>query len=461
DLAYPYAVLCVLSAGDANVRTPAYFAGVCLLTAWALWAGRSPRFSPLWWVASLALASVAGSGGHVGLHRVQQKLEELAFEYLSSLVHRDTDPFRSTTAIGHLGQLKLSDRILLRVTPAPGQAPPILLREATYNVYNSPAWFAVGAGFTPVQPEAGGETWKLAPGPASEASVGVSMYLPRGRGVLALPARAMEIDKLAVVRLSKNSLGAVSVDEGLGLVTYRVRVGPDAPLDAPPTGFDMAVPAAESVAVARIAADLGLAGRPPAERLAAVAAFFRTRFRYSTYADRPLGQSPLEDFLLRRRSGHCEYFATGTVLLLRAAGVPARYATGYSVQEWSRPAQRSVLRARHAHSWALAWVEGAWRDLDTTPPVWAEEEAAVASPFGSLSDFASWVVFRISRWRYGESELGVRRYLVWLLVPLVLVLAWRLYGRRRIGRETTDAAPGEPPRSHPGADSEFYLIADR
>src|SRR5437879_2595898 len=125
-------------------------------------------------------------------------------------------------------------------------------------------------------------------------------YLPRGRGVLPLPARAMEVDKLAVVRLSKNPLGAVRVDEGLGLATYRVRVGPDAPLDAPPTGFDMAVPAAESVAVARIAADLGLAGRPPAERLAAVAAFFRTRFRYSTYADRPAGPRPLEDLLRRR-----------------------------------------------------------------------------------------------------------------------------------------------------------------
>ena len=461
DLAYPYAVLCVLSAGAANVRTPAYFAGVCLLTAWALWVGRSPRFSPLWWVASLALASVAGYGGHVGLHRVQQKLEELAFEYISSLVHRDTDPFRSTTAIGHLGQLKLSDRILLRVTPAPGQAPPILLREATYNVYNSPAWFAVGAGFTPVQPEAGGETWKLAPGPASEASVGVSMYLPRGRGVLALPARAMEIDKLAVVRLSKNSLGAVRVDEGLGLVTYRVRVGPVSPLDAPPTDLDLGVLAGESVAVSRVAADLGLVGRPPAERLATVAAFFRTRFRYSTYADRPLGRSPLEDFLLRGRSGHCEYFATATVLLLRAAGVPARYATGYSVQEWSRLERRYVVRARHAHSWALVWADGAWRDLDTTPPLWADEEAAAASAFEPLSDIGSWAVFLFSRWRYGEGEEGVARYLAWLLVPLVLVLAWRLYGRRRIDRATTEATRGELAPRHPGADSEFYLIAER
>src|SRR2546427_1210585 len=97
----------------------------------------------------------------------------------------------------------------------------------------------------------------------------------------------MEIDKLAVVRLSKNPLGAVRVDEGLGLVTYRVRVGPDAPLDAPPTGFDMAVPAAESVAVARIAADLGLAGRPPAERLAAGARLLPPPVPSSTYPRPP------------------------------------------------------------------------------------------------------------------------------------------------------------------------------
>src|SRR5213078_1209141 len=50
------------------------------------------------------------------------------------------------------------------------------------------------------------------------------LYLHRGRGVLPLPARAMELDKLAVVRLSKNPLGAVKVDEGLGLVTYQDRV---------------------------------------------------------------------------------------------------------------------------------------------------------------------------------------------------------------------------------------------
>ena len=41
--------------------------------------------------------------------------------------------------------------------------------------------------------------------------------------------------------------------------------------------------------------------------------------------------TPLADFLLRTRSGHCEYYATATVLLLRAAGIPARYAHANAV----------------------------------------------------------------------------------------------------------------------------------
>src|SRR5205807_1199702 len=83
---------------------------------------------------------------------------------------------------------------------------------------------------------------------------------------------------------------------------------------------------------------------------------------YSTWkGERPRKESALEEFLLNSRAGHCEYFATATTLLLRAAGVPARYAVGFSVQEWSRLEQRYIVRARHAHSWTLAYVNGGWR----------------------------------------------------------------------------------------------------
>ena len=71
DLAYPYVALCVLAASAANVRTPAFYIGLCLLAAWALWRQRSPRFSPLWWAPLLAVAVVLGYGGHLALHRAQ------------------------------------------------------------------------------------------------------------------------------------------------------------------------------------------------------------------------------------------------------------------------------------------------------------------------------------------------------------------------------------------------------
>ena len=58
-------------------------------------------------------------------------------------------------------------------------------------------------------------------------------------------------------------------------------------------------------------------------------------------------------FLLRTRSGHCEYFATATVLLLRQLGIPARYAVGYAVHEAT--GRKYVVRQRDAHAWCLVW----------------------------------------------------------------------------------------------------------
>src|SRR5262249_15997657 len=82
--------------------------------------GRPRRFSPLWWAPLVLVAAGAGYGGHIVLHRLQQTLEQTAFDYIFSLVQRDVDPFRVTTAIGHLGNLKLSDRTVLRVEPRDG-----------------------------------------------------------------------------------------------------------------------------------------------------------------------------------------------------------------------------------------------------------------------------------------------------------------------------------------------------
>ena len=462
DLGYLYFALCILSASAANQRTLPFYAGLCGLAGWALWSWRSRRFSPLWWAPLVLVAAVAGYGGHIVLHRLQQTLEQTAFEYIFSLVQRDMDPFRATTAIGHLGNLKFSDRTVLRVEPRAGLPVPFLLREATYDIYNSSTWLATGAGFTPIQPDADGETWKFATGRGPGERVTVSAYLNRGRGVLALPGGAFELDRLAVVSVSRNRLGAVRVEEGLGLITYTALFGPDGPLDGPPIDTDLRIPAQEAAVVAPIAAELGLAGVPPSEAVKRVEGFFKQNFRYSLWKrERPRHGTALGEFLQTTRAGHCEYFASATVLLLRAAGVPARYAVGFSVQEWSRLERRWIVRARHAHSWALAYVDGAWREVDTTPSLWADTERDEASVFEPLRDLWSWGGFLFSRWRWSEGESGVGDYAAWLLIPLVLLLVWRLYSRRHVRRGNGEIRGSAAAPLRPGHDSEFYLIARR
>jgi transglutaminase-like putative cysteine protease len=462
DLRYPYFVICILAASAANVRGVGFYLGAIALTAAALWGVRPRRTHPVVWAVLLATVAGVGWVAHMGLHRAQRAVEAVALEWLAEWMRRDTDPFRSSTAIGSIGRLKLSDRILLRVEAEPSARTPLLLREATYNVFATPAWLAVDARWSPVLPDANGTTWRLGAGGPAQSRVTVSASLKRGRGVLALPADAFAIDRLTVVRVERNRLGAVKVDEGLGLVTYTAQAGAASVLDEAPGDMDVALPIPDGAVASLVARDLGLRGKSPEEALAAVRAFFRDHFRYSLSRATPEPDvSAMEDFLRRTRVGHCEYFATGTVLLLRAAGIPARYAVGYSVQEWSPIEGRWVVRARHAHSWALVWVGGAWRDVDTTPPGWGKLEGESASRWQSVSDLFAWAGHRFDRWRYGERRAGVAGWIGWLLIPLTLILVWRLFFRRRERRADAARAVAGAACGRAGLDSEFYAVEAR
>ena len=77
---------------------------------------------------------------------------------------------------------------------------------------------------------------------------------------------------------------------------------------------------------------------------------------------------PVSNFLLLRKSGHCEFFASGAAILLRLMGVPTRYVSGFYVHELAEPGVL-VARQRDAHAWAEAWVEGrGWVSVEATPP---------------------------------------------------------------------------------------------
>jgi hypothetical protein len=176
---------------------------------------------------------------------------------------------------------------------------------------------------------------------------------------------------------------------------------------------------------------MGSPARRASDAVTAVRRFFGERFRYSLFlGDQPGGKS-LADFLLKSRSGHCEYFATATTLLLRSLGVPARYVVGYSVQEFGEFDKLYVVRGRHAHAWTQAYVDGAWVNVDTTPSIWADAEAEEAGWFTPIYDRLSWLWAQFSEWRTREGEDTGS----WLLGGALLVcvwLYWRFFRRPRV-----------------------------
>ena len=461
DMSYPYLAIVMLSAGASNIRTLWFYAGLFLLVAWSLWSARSRRTSVVLWIMLLTCSAIVGYGGHVGLNRLQAILSDKAPSWFVQSGDQDLDAYRSTTAIGDMGVLKMSDWILFRVKSAPGYGPPALLRCASYNTYRSSIWVASQANFTAVPSDTTGTSWKLGTA-ANGRLVTVLDYLKGGAGMLKLPLGSFEISDLPVGKLEKNPFAAVKVSDGPGMVRYTAKYSPNAVLDAPPAASDLTVPGEERPHIAMIARELNLAGKSPTDALKKVEDFFEKKFLYSLVLGGSVyDRSSLKDFLLKTRAGHCEFFATATVLLLREAGIPARYATGFSVQEFSRMEARYVIRERHAHAWALAFVDGAWRDVDTTSSNWADLEKANASWWTPVSDLWSLLKINVSQWRWQERDNSMTGYFLWALIVLVILIAVMLLKRKPVTRLEKEHASAESRAAKPGQDSEFYEIEKR
>jgi len=463
NLSYPYFCLCLLSAATNNMKGPWFFGGVLVLIAWALWSQRSRSSSPILWAGLLLLVGGIGYAGHVGLHRLQGTIADTVTSYIMRSTQGDeTDPLRSRTAIGRIGTLKLSDRILLRVKAEESVHAPFLLREASYTTYAEGTWFAGNASFSRMTPDQSGSIWTLQKPARDVLRVHISVPFEKGRGVLPLPQGAMQIERLAAAALFQNTLGTVTMEEGPGLVEYDVLFTTDAVQRDLPGEADLRVPKNVQALFGRIVDQLGLKEQAPDRAAQTVAAYFRDNFLYAVFQEgSEADKNRLEDFLIRSRKGHCEYFATSTVLLLRAAGIPARYATGYSVQEYSGIERAYVARSKHAHAWALIYRAGGWHELDTTPPSWFNEDQPRGAWLRPAADLWSWVAFRYAQWKWHGNSGAFSTYAVWVaLLAAISYGAW-LYFKKQLPLFEKKREQAAEARPQQGRDSELYALEQR
>jgi hypothetical protein len=213
--------------------------------------------------------------------------------------------------------------------------------------------------------------------------------------------------------------------------------------------------------LSQIVERLGLKGVPTRTTMERLKSYFEREFSYSTYLSTPQPlNSPLADFLLVTHRGHCEYFATAATLLLRAADVPARYATGFSVQEWSPLEDRYIARERHAHAWTQVWVDERWEDFDATPPAWFAAEEQGAARTQKFADLWAWVSYRFALWEIKEPNARTITALV-LVLPLTAILLWRLLIQQPLAIQRAARVSAAAASERPGADSELYEIEAR
>ncbi len=439
DAVAPYAALCLLAAGAGNMRDGSFFIGALLFTAWALWPQRSKRFSPLVWILLFLLIGGAGYAGHLGLYHLQKAAIRLTSHWWFA---QESDPFNRSTSMGDIGEMKLSSRIVFRVTSKEEPFQPILLREASYNLYRGTTWRSSPAHFTDVPPEADKTTWNLHPDrdAASEPSKSFTVWVPlkNDKALLKLPQGAYQLRNLPVSHLQQTPLSAFKVEEGPGLIGYQVRYQTESLGDLPPTKEDLIVPPEELDAIQQVVEELKLSSRTKEDIPQVLDDFFQNQFQYSLKL-RAAGQSKtsLTNFLLFSRAGHCEYFATATALLLRASGIPARYSTGWSAHEPSDFGDQIVVRARHAHAWTQFYLNGLWYSLDTTSSTWREQEDQAGSGMVFLRDLWDSLIFKFSQWRWGTEEGFFKKWWWILLIPLAIIIVRKLRADKKIRRVKT------------------------
>ena len=110
-------------------------------------------------------------------------------------------------------------------------------------------------------------------------------------------------------------------------------------------------------------------------------------FRYTLSLTKPVDGNvdPIVDFLLNKKRGHCQFFASSLAMLLRSLDIPSRVVVGFRPGDYNEVGDYFLVLQNHAHVWVEAYFtreeleggrfevpsyinRGAWLRLDATPP---------------------------------------------------------------------------------------------
>ncbi|MGD2071760.1 MAG: DUF3488 and transglutaminase-like domain-containing protein [Gemmatimonadota bacterium] len=353
--------------------------------------------------------------------------------------------FSDEVTLDTIGRIRTNREVAMRLRYDDGEPPDGELRfkGGAFDHYDHGVWrpqAEVGRLLAP-SPRAGGAIVLSPDEPVAWVDVflrpvtGRNIVLPVQAVRLKVEARGVLIDSRGLVRRSRRASGTVEYRVGLAGVPVsksRPAYGPGSSEEIEEETLDLS---GVSPRIADLAAEVGGEGAP-SEQAARIQRWLMTEFRYTLDLVGSPERDPIVTFLFDRREGHCEYFATAMVLMLRSRGIPARLATGFLGAEYNSLEGYYVVRQSNAHAWVEAFLpDRGWTVFDPTPPA-GRPGMAETGMAQILSQAWDYVVFRWDRYvlTYGFGEQ--------MEVLLTLRRAWRaVWGW--FGEDEAESAPGK------------------
>jgi transglutaminase-like putative cysteine protease len=139
--------------------------------------------------------------------------------------------------------------------------------------------------------------------------------------------------------------------------------------------------------VRKLAHQIARDGASPFEKAHSIENYLRKSFSYDLNSPAGRSTDPLDDFLFSSRRGHCEFYSTAMVVLLREQKVPARNVTGFIGGSYNRFGHYYAVRQGDAHSWVEVFLpERGWQTFDPTPPADAAPRSELSGMLAFLRD---------------------------------------------------------------------------
>jgi len=239
---------------------------------------------------------------------------------------------------------------------------PLRLKGMIYERFQDNKWMQGARDIAPVQMRNGAAQIARPSGFSRRATVqqrfivGTRLFLPVGTyQVIGVP-QIYEYPRRDIYTAWQTRGDLINYDVDMAWTTNPLRVQ-----RVPVTNYPV------TPAVLAMARQLAGGQTDPMKQAARIESYLSTKFTYVPNPAQIGRRMTVDEFLLRDRRGHCEYFAAGMVALMTALDVPARIVGGFYGGKLNPLTGYFVVRREDAHAWVEVYDGNGWRTFDPTP----------------------------------------------------------------------------------------------